>query len=173
MNYTTAIFLINPKVRAVMVSYEPSPSDPKVGASKTLYKSTDQELYVGDFVVVPTNTRWKSTVGRVEEVDVDYDLESSAEVQFIIARVDMLQYDLTLKMEQDMIAKIRSAEVRKKREDLRDKLLADNDALRDLVIENGGMAGLAPPATREPVEDAPYTRDRGLGDPAPKDDDEF
>jgi len=157
MNYTTAIFLINPKVRAVMVSYEPSPSDPKGGASKTLYKSMDQELYVGDFVVVPTNTRWKSTVGRVEEVDVDYDLESATEVQWIIGAVAMAPYEQTLKMEQDMIVKIRSAEVRKKREDLRDKLLADNDALRDLVIENGGPVPLAPPTA--PVDRDPLDRD--------------
>jgi hypothetical protein len=145
MNYTTAVFLINPAVRAVTVSYEPS-ADPKVGASKTLYKTTDPDLCVGEFVVVPTNTRWKSTIGRVEEVDVDYDLESTTEVQWIISAVPMAPYEQTLKMEQDMIVKIRSAEVRKKREDLRDKLLADNDALRDLVIENGGQVPLPPPA---------------------------
>ncbi len=76
MNYSTAIFLINPKVRAIAAVYEPDTDNRK--APRTIFKTFDSTIEVGDYILVPTDTRHKMTVNKVVEVDVEPDLESSA-----------------------------------------------------------------------------------------------
>ena len=98
MNYSTSVFLINQKVRAVSVNYEP---DEK---KQTIYKTLDETIAAGDYVVVPTHTRHKFTVARVVEVDVDVDFDSPELMTWIVARIDRSAYDLTLKQEDAAIA---------------------------------------------------------------------
>lgn len=137
MNYTTAIFLVNDDALAVHVSYELEP-DGKTGKGPwEIFKSMDRSLEVGDYVAVPTATRHCRTVVRVEAVKPGntVDLASPTPLKWIIGRVDEAAYDEIVKMEAAAIDKIKSAEARAAREELRAKLLADNpdiSALADL-----------------------------------------
>ena len=90
MNYSLAVFLINKTVRAVGVSYEPDPTrtDTAKAGSITIYKTIDQSLAVKDLVIVPTNTRWGFTVGRVEELDVDVNFDSQTQMDWIVDTAD-------------------------------------------------------------------------------------
>lgn len=136
MNYSTAIFLINSKVRAVMATYEADDPGGRAPAPRTMFKTLDDRIQIGDFVIVPTNTRHNMTVCKVVEVDVDVDFESSVCVAWVIAKVDRTVHELYVAREAEAIATIKSAEKTKKREDLRAAILADTPALRALAISD-------------------------------------
>lgn len=128
MNYSTAIFLINNHARALKVTYED-------GANPEIVKTLDQTIKLDDYVVVETDTRHKMTVVKVVETDVDFDLESSTKMRWIIGKVDTESFQMTLEREQEAIAAIKKAELRKKREDLRDNLLKDHlETVKSLPI---------------------------------------
>lgn len=131
MNYTRAIFLISDDVRAVDVTYEPDDNAPR-----TTYKTFDRNIRVDDYVVVPTNTRHKMTVCKVVAVDVDPDLESAAEMNWIIGVVDRADFEDITRQENEAVDKIKAAEKRRKREELRKSLLADmaDDEIKALPI---------------------------------------
>lgn len=125
MNYSTAVFLINKNVRAVTAVYE-SESSFKGLAPRTIFKTLDATITVGDHVIVPTTTRHNMTVCKIVEVDVDVDFDSAVQMQWIIGKVDDTPYKLILSQEAAAIDKIKSAELRQKRADLRTALFADN-----------------------------------------------
>jgi hypothetical protein len=130
MNYTTAIFLINKNVRAVMCNYEPD-----APGKTAMFKTLDATIREGDFVIVPTNTRHNMTVSKVMETDVDVDFDSGASVGWIISKIDRSTYEVTLSQEGDAITVIKSAEKTKKRNELAAALLADSaGALKALPI---------------------------------------
>lgn len=126
MNYSTAIFLINKNARGIMAVYESFKDDEQYKRNAQLFKSLDPSIQVGDFVVVETNTRHNMTVVKVTEIDVDFDLTSTAKVEWIVAKVDRVYVDNLKSQEADAIKAIKSAELRKKREDLREALFADH-----------------------------------------------
>lgn len=141
MNYSLAVFLINKNARAVLATYEAEET-----AKRTLFKTLDPTIAVGDFVIVPTNTRHKMTVVKVVEADVDVDFESRDQVEWIIGRVDSSGFKETLAQEGQALTAIKSAELRKKRDDLRQALFADHiESLKALPITamNGDTAELA------------------------------
>jgi hypothetical protein len=143
MNYSTAIFLINKNVRAVLCNYEPDSPDKRV-----MFKTLDPNIREGDFVIVPTKTRHGMTVSKVAEVDVDVDFDSIAEVGWIVCQVDQAQYKITMAQEADAISVIKSAEKTKKRNELAAALLIDSkDALKALPITvmTGDSEPLQPP----------------------------
>ena len=124
MNYSTALFLFNDKLRAVNVSYDPTcKNEPLV-----VFKTLDPDTKPGDFVVVPTETRHKMTVVKVVDVDVDVDFESTVKMEWIIGRVDRASYEETLTQEGRAIAKMKSAEAHKKREELKNAMFAEHAA---------------------------------------------
>ena len=134
MNYTTAVFLINKNVRAVEGTYESGDT-----AKRETFKTLDPTIKSGDLVVVPTDTRHKMTVVKVVAIDVDVDFESSAPVRWIVSKVDVHEHEVRLAQEGDAISAIKSAELRKKREDLRDSLLKDHMAeIKALPIYKNG-----------------------------------
>lgn len=133
MNYSTAVFLINPNARAVYATYEEGEKAPK-----TLFKTLDPGIKIDDLVIVPTDTRHKMTVVKVVEVDVDFDLDTTINIPWIIGPVDRAAFDKTLAAEQQAIQAIKSAELRKKRDDLRAALLVDQEALKSLPITSMG-----------------------------------
>ena len=151
MNYSRAIFLISDEVRALNVTYEPdvppvNNNRDGIKADRVLYKTLDPSIKKGDYVVVPTDTRHKMTVCQVDdEVDVDdVDLESSEEIKWIIGVVNRANFEDIKAQEGDAIAKIKKAEKRAKRAELRKKLLIDakaEDEIKALPIytskENG------------------------------------
>ena len=131
MNYSAAIFIANDQVRGVKVSYDQN-LDGSVKGDLYTFKTFDKSLAPGDFVVVPTGTRHKMTVVRVEETNVDVDPNIGVELKWIIAKVDRSTYEQTIEMEKAMIEKIKAAKLRRERQKLAEELLADNPELRDL-----------------------------------------
>lgn len=131
MNYSTAVFLINDKVRAVQVSYEEPTKNP------TVFKTLDPAMKVDDLVVVPTHTRHKMTVCKVIATDVDVDFDSKDQMSWIVSKVDRDTYDQILSQEEVAIASVRAAEVKKKREELRSNLAGLNE-IKALPISSFG-----------------------------------
>ncbi len=121
MNYTTAIFLINKNARAIAATYESEDN-----AKREIFKTLDASINVDDMIIVQTNTRHKMTVCKVVEVDVDFDLDSTTSMGWVIGKVDNMLYQQTLAQEQQAISAIKSAELRQKRDNLRDNLLKDH-----------------------------------------------
>lgn len=135
MNYSTAIFLISDKVRAVAVTYEPDAPHSPGSAARTIFKTMDAGIMVDDYVVVPTDTRHLMTVCKVADVNVEVDLESNVEMKWIVGTVDRVDFEAIKSQEGDAIATIKSAEKRRKREELRKALIADaGDALKKLPV---------------------------------------
>ena len=142
MNLTTAIFIINPNVRAIRVSYEPGRE-----GDQYVFKSFDQSIKVDDMVVIPTDSRYKQTVGKVVEVDLDIDIDSSIQFKWIIDKVDLAAHQNVLDLEADAVKKIKSAEMLSKRKELSEKLKADNPGLLDnLAIADASFGAPATPA---------------------------
>jgi len=135
MNYSTAIFLINPNARAVYATYEAEDN-----AKRELFKTLDPNIQVGDLVVVETNTRHNMTVCKVIEVDVDFDIESSTLVRWIVSKVNQDDHKELQSLEAKAIQAIKSAELRKKREELAKSLVNDIKAqeVENLRLAHGG-----------------------------------
>lgn len=151
MNYSTAVFLINPNLRAIKVSYQPKPNErdeffgfEENGHEKKhvkIFKSLDPNIKKDDLVVIPTQTRYGLTVGKVTEVDVPVDYDSAEEVKWVVSRVDKTTYDQIVTDEAQYIQEMRMAEERAKREELKAKLLKANvDKLLLLPIASTTIA---------------------------------
>lgn len=129
MNFSTAIFLVRKDIRAVSVSYEVDKDGKGIGPF-TVFKTADPSLAVGQHVVIPTATRHNMTVGRVEHVDVEIDFDSGVQVQWLVGAVNLEGYEALLARENEIIDAIKSAEKRRKQEELAAKLLADNPDIK-------------------------------------------
>jgi hypothetical protein len=132
MNYSTAIFLINDKVRAIAATYDADgydgdgrPTDKK--APRIIFKTFDQSIKKGDLIIVPTKTRHKFTICKVVEVDLELDLETPQTVEWVAGVFEDTEHNRMLAMEASMHDTIRSAEKNRKREELRKSLMADSE----------------------------------------------
>jgi predicted Mrr-cat superfamily restriction endonuclease len=119
MNYSTAVFLINDSVRAIACTYESADNSPR-----TIFKTFDQSIKKDDFVLVPTETRHKMTVCKVVEVDVEPDIETTQQMNWIIGPVERDDYERTLEQEKAAIDTMKQAEKNRRRDELRKSLLA-------------------------------------------------
>lgn len=145
MNYTTAIFLVNTDVRCVGVSYEPNAVDPTKPGVQVPFKTMNKDLGVGDLVVVPTDTRHRFTVAKVEAVDIDVDFDAGFQMKWVVDPVNQAGYDSVLTQEAKAIEIMKSAEKRAKRDELGAKIMADNPDLQALGIVNANPSLAAPP----------------------------
>lgn len=152
MNYSTAIFLVNSQVRCVAASYELNAKGEP--AQVNPFKTLDPTIKVGDFVVVPTETRHSMTVCRVEEVDIEVDFDSQAQMRWIVGKVDLDSYRDILSREDSAIQAMKSAEKRSKQEELRRKLIADNPQLAALqdIGRSVEPPALAPPPPGDEID---------------------
>lgn len=139
MNYSTAIFLINPKVRAIAAVYEPDTDARK--SPRTIFKTFDQTISIGDYILVPTETRHKMTVNKVVEVDLEPDLESHAQMNWVIGTVDRAAYEDVLAQETRAIDLMKAAEKTHAREELRKKMLAHVDETKLAALQISRMTG--------------------------------
>ena len=140
MNYSTAVFLINPNARAILATYEAGDNAPR-----TMFKTFDPAIKVNDLVVVPTQTRHGFTVVKVVAVDVDVDFDSPVKVDWVAARVDLASYADVLTQEAQAIRMMQSAEARKKRNELAAALMADQaDTIMALPIAIVGGPAVPP-----------------------------
>ena len=137
MNYSTAVFLINKNVRAISVTYERDEPG-RAPVNRTTFKTFDPEITVGDYLVVQTTTRHEMTVVKVVETDVDVDFDSATPMGWIIGKVDRTDHEATLRQENQAIAAIKSAEKRKKADELRASLILDQEAIKLLALSSAG-----------------------------------
>jgi hypothetical protein len=129
MNYSTAVFLINDAVRAITCKYEPDDR-----AKDSTFKTMDASIKVDDLVIVPTSTRHGFTVVKVTAVDLDVDFDCPTQMAWVVGKVDVSGYEVTLAQEQEAISAIHSAERNRKRAELKNALLADVSGLKTLAI---------------------------------------
>lgn len=137
MNYSTAVFLINDKVRAVAITYEDDTASKK--AERTIFKTFDATIKVDDLVVIPTDTRHRMTVVKVVDVDVEVNFESGPQLAWIIDVIDRTAYDSVLAGEDAAIQTIKSAEKRKAQDALKQAIMANMpDDVKTLTISSMG-----------------------------------
>lgn len=143
MNSSIVVFLVNKTARALLATYE-SETENK-NPPKAMFKTLDPSISKGDFIVVPTNTRHLMTVCKVVEVDVEVDFDNQTPVQWVIGKVDETAHKQVLAMEENLLAVVKSAERKKKQDELRAAILADSmDAIKALPISEMDVAALPP-----------------------------
>lgn len=136
MNYTRAVILINAAVRAVSGLYEET-------GNADVFKTVDQDLKVGDFVVVESGTRWGVTTVKITATDVDVDFDSPKDIKWVVQKIDMPKHEELKKMEAVAIDVLKRGELRKRREDIKKNHL---DAVAAGELEDVGFARLGAPA---------------------------
>jgi hypothetical protein len=153
MNFSKAICLFNKKIRVIATIYDlesPVGSQAKTPA-RTLYKTLDPNVRKDDLVIIPTDTRYKMSVVKVVETDVEIeDYDSPGELRWIIDRVDRAAYDRSVAMEVQGIELMRSAEKRRKREELQAAILKDNPDFQKLAIVSADNLAIGAPPLAEP-----------------------
>jgi hypothetical protein len=112
MNYSTAVMLINPSIRAVLGKYEEN-------GKPTLFKTIDQDLKVDDTAVVESGTRWELTTVKITAVDVDVDFDSPTNIGWVVMKISLQDHENLKKMEAAAIDLIKKGELRKRREDIK------------------------------------------------------
>lgn len=133
MNYSTAVFLVNDKVRAISATYLRDGFDdqgrpaPGSKAQQTTFKTFDQAIKKDDLIIVPTKTRHGFTVCKVVDVDLEIDLETNISIDWVAGVFEDSEHKRMLAMEEKMVETIRSAEKNRKREELRKSLMADSE----------------------------------------------
>ncbi len=127
-NYTTILFAFNKKLRAVKVTYEPE----QCGYT---YKTLDPDIKVGDYVVIPTTTRHKMTIGQVSEVDILVDIDSSLELKWIIGKVDKQAHDVVIKGEEEIVNEIKQSEANARIKQIQENMAAfKTDKLKTMAL---------------------------------------
>lgn len=129
MDASKIVFLINDQVRLIRVSYDPSYVEKNGEERKYQFKTLDQSIKVGDFVVVDTNTRHGLTVCKVEEVDLDVDFDDGISLKWAYHRVDSAMIEDIKEKEAEAIAAAKRAELKRKREQLREGIFAEHSEM--------------------------------------------
>lgn len=155
MNYSTAVMLINPSIRAIKTIYKPDTVRPDgkstMNEPRVIYKTLDKDIKKGDLVVVETHTRHGMTAVLVEEVDIEVDFESDVVVRWVVDKVDTTQLKTIQAEEGKWIDALKAAEKRRKREEIKKNMLAMYD---DEGIDKLPIASLGGPAAIEATTEA-------------------
>ncbi len=146
MNYSTAILVMNPDARCVKVIYEPDTDHTK--QTREMFKTFDKTLKVGDFVVVPTSTRFNLTVCKIVEVDIDDWMDTSKDLGWVVGRVDMADAEKVKAWEADAIQGLKDAEKRKRRREMQASM---TEAMNEK--EKEGLALMLASPLANPVEE--------------------
>ena len=152
-NYSTAVMLFNPNIRAIKVSYE-TKEENKNRAFYT-YKTLDETIQVGDYVVVPTDTRHGMTVCKVEEVDIEIDFEDNTQIKWLVDRVASESYEKILEDEKVWIDQMKAAQKRKQREELKKSMMEmyqDEGLEKASIVNMGGVPAIEAVTARNEEE---------------------
>lgn len=156
-NFSKAILLFNSNIRAISTIYdlEPPPDARNVPpAKRTIYKTLDPSIAKNDLVIIPTDTRYKMSVVKVVEVDVELDdYESPGEIKWIIDKIDRASFDKSAAMEREGVELMRRAEKRRKTEELRASVLKDNPEFANLRLAQADSSAIGGPV----IEGEPNT----------------
>lgn len=158
MNFSTGVFLINRDLRAVLAIYEPDAAHTK--GKRTMFKTLDQTIEVGDFVIVPTDTRHGMTVVKVVETDVSVDFDDPTQITWVISKIDMAAHIETLAKEAEAIESLKRAEFAKRRRAVFNDLVATDSAeIKSLALYKNG-APVDPMPAASPTPRAPKSPER-------------
>lgn len=154
MNYSTAVILINPQIRVMKTIYKPEIEGQKKEQTYS-FKTIDKDLKVGDLVLVPSDTRFGFTANQIVEADVEVDFDNSAQMKWIVGKIDLVAYAEILKMEEAAINLIKTGELRKRREEIRkntlDAVVGGEINKLDIAKLGGNVPAIeAPPAIGMP-----------------------
>lgn len=105
-----------------------------------VFKTLRDDFKVGDYVLVETETRHQVTVVKVEQLDVEIDLESADWLRWIVSGpFDLKERDALLAQEAAILDRIKAAQNRKRTEKLR------ADLTGDLTAEELDQLQIGPP----------------------------
>ncbi len=184
MNESTAIFLVNDDVCCVRCAYElplqaaQTPKNAGAGWAATqaaiggladwrdpsnynpshlnYFKSFDKGLKVGDYAVVPTDTRWKFTVVRVIEINADFDPETNEQMKWIVGSVELDDHEEILEKENAIISATRRAHREAKKAELRRNLVMSHpEYLKGLDLVNVALPSAVEQAAPASVDKEP------------------
>lgn len=141
MERSREIFLINDQVKALKGEYEPD-------GTRSLLKTFDHTIKVGDYLVVQSDTRHKITTVKVTDIDVDFDMHGTKPMQWVISKVDLNIYTQMLEDESAAIRKLADLRMRREREQLRKTMLGDYAS----EIDGLAIAQIAAPTTQAQEE---------------------
>lgn len=128
MDNSRIVFLINDHARAVMGAYEE-------GGTKEMLKTFDPTIKVGDLAVVQSGTRWKMTVVKIIEVDVDVNFDATTPLNWVVQKINAPAFDKVLEQEAQAISAVQAAELRRKKEELRKTMFKDHeDSIASLAL---------------------------------------
>lgn len=147
-NYSLAVFIVDPqRARAMVVSYDKLfdyKQGKEIPAEKKTFKTLDAAIKKGDYVIVPTDTRWGFTVGRVEEENVRVNFGSAEVMRWIVGKVDKDGYDKLVEEEKNLTEVVAQAEEMAARNELAEKLKKLNPNLPALSYIQTNMSGPTP-----------------------------
>lgn len=124
MENSKIVFLINDQVRAVKAVYEETAN---VAQKVYVFKTMDNSIRKDDMLIVETNTRHGFTVVKCVETDVDVNFEDPTELKWVVARVDLEDFNRVKAQEVDAIAAVKQAELRRKKAELRETMFKDHE----------------------------------------------
>lgn len=146
MNKTTAIFLVRKDVRCISVSYDKT-TDSRTGKVVPIdtksFKTVDQTIQPKDFVLIPTDSRWGFTVGRVEAVDLHVDFDSNEQMRWVVSKIDTKTFNTMLEAEAKMMDTVADADRKHREMELKSKLFANVDPS---LLENFQLSAPTAPA---------------------------
>jgi Fe-S oxidoreductase len=125
MNYSIAVFLLNDNCRLCRGIFEADSPDGKILAKRELLKTFDPTVVSGDIVMVPTGTRHGVSIMKVVEVDCDLDIDTQEDVRWVIGKVDQEYYTMLKQQEEQAVAAIKQAELRKKKKAMMETMAMD------------------------------------------------
>ena len=137
MDNSAIVFLINDEARAVYGIYEDD-------GQKTIFKTLDQAIKVGDFAVVESTTRHNMTVVKITDVDVDVNFETDKSIRWVVQVIDTDRFKETLMQERAAISAVQEAERARKKKELRASLFANHeDKIKALALAKSDDLPLA------------------------------
>lgn len=125
-NHTQFILVVSEKVKVAKVSW--SKEEEEKGVFKFYKYLDDLNLQPDDKVVIQTNSRWGLAVGKVIETDNEHELSPSAEIDWIVDRIDTESYEDMLDTEKNIIKQAAKARKQKEREEAKAEMKAYMEA---------------------------------------------
>lgn len=136
MHESRKVFLLEGErePRCILICYSPEEED--YTSQYKEVKTFDTDIQVGDYVAIPSQSRYNLAVVKVMEVDVEPDLSSKKSIDWVVGRIDDEDYEKTIEDEKVFIDSVRSAEKQALKSKLREDFLANVDTKGLKIIEH-------------------------------------
>lgn len=133
MHPSKIVFVINDDVKAIRAVYDPGAPN----SSCTVFKTLAEDVKVGDIMVVESGAKHGLSICKVEEIDVEPDLESGEAILWAYSVVDTNRIKHMKDAEADAIKTVSAAERARKKAELRATMLAgSDDKVKALELSN-------------------------------------